>query len=228
MKAFLTACCAGTILMSAGIAAPADAWREKDPSAWTEKEIAQIRKNSPWAQQPREMVRVAASNKQAAPRRTGSKKTNDAGPAPLPSGAGTKSVAVNAQPVMRWESAEPVLAATQRIDPKLAARFAELAKDWYVVSLAGFAMPPEYETPQMAGSEMMSRSFLEIGSKHLKATQVAQVETDGGLTYVLLFPRASKIEEMGKTVAAVIHVGKAHSRASFSVKQMMFGGHATL
>jgi len=214
--------------MSAGIAAPAEAWRDKDPAAWTEKDIAQLRKNSPWAQQPREMVRVAATKKQAAPRRTGSKKTNDVGPAPLPNGAGTKSVPVNAQPVMRWESAEPMLAATQRVDPKLAARFAELAKESYVVSLAGFATPPEYETPQMAGSEMVSRSFLEIGSKRLKANRVEEVESDGGLTYVLLFPRASKIEEMGKTVDAVIHVGKAHSRASFSVKQMMFGGHATL
>jgi hypothetical protein len=227
MKPFLTACCAGIILMTAGIAAPADAWRDKDPSAWTEKDIAQLRKNSPWAQQPREMVRVAAK-KQAAPRRTGSKRANDVGAAPLPSGAGSKSVPVNAQPVLRWESAEPMLAATQRIDPKLAARFAELAKEWYVVSLAGFAAPPEYETPQMAGSEMVSRSYLGIGSKHLKASRVDEVESDGGLTYVLLFPRASKIEEMGKTVEAVIHVGQAHSRASFSVKQMMFGGHATL
>jgi hypothetical protein len=215
-------------MMSAGIAAAADPWRDKDPSAWTEKDIAQLRKNSPWAQQPREMVRVAAPNKQAAPRRTGSKRANDGGPAPLPAGAGSKSVAVNAQPVMRWESAEPMLAATQRIDPKLAAHFAELSKEWYVVSLAGFATPPEYETPQMAGSEMASRSFLGIGSKHLKANRVEEVETDGGLAYVLLFPRASKIEEIGKTVEAVIHVGKAHSKSSFSVKQMMFQGHATL
>jgi hypothetical protein len=214
--------------MTAGIAAPADPWRDKDPSAWTEQEIAKLRKNSPWAQQPREMARVTLLEKQTAPRGTGSKRANDMGAAPLPSGTRNKSVAVDAQPVMRWESAEPMLAATQRIDPKLAARFADLAKEWYVVSLAGFATPPEYATPQAVGDEMVSRSFLGIGSKHLKANRVEEVETDGGLTYVLLFPRASQIEEMGKTVEAVIHVGNAHSRASFSVKQMMFRGHATL
>jgi len=228
MKPFLTACCAATILMTAGTAAPADTWRDKDPSAWTEQDIATLRRSSPWAQQPREMARVTVRKNQTAPRGTGSKRAKDAGAAQMPPTTRNKSVAVNAQPVMRWESAEPMLAATQRIDPKLAARFAELAKEWYVVSLAGFATPPEYETPQTAGSEMVSRSFLSIGSKHLKADRVEEVETDGGLTYVLLFPRAAKIDEMGKTVEAVIHVGIAHSRTSFSVKQMMFRGQATL
>jgi len=228
MKSFLSASCAATLLFTAGIAAAADPWRDKDASAWTEQDIAKLRKNSPWAQQPREMARVTVPAKQTAPRGTGSKRAQDGGAAPLPSATRNKSIAVNAQPVMRWESAEPMLAATQRIDPKLASRYAELAKEWYVVSLAGFAAPPEYETPQMVGSEMASRSFLGIGSKHLKATRVEEVETDGGLTYVLLFPRSSKIEEMGKMVDAVIHVGIAHSRTSFSVKQMMFQGHATL
>jgi hypothetical protein len=101
-----------------------------------------------------------------------SKGANQVGAAPLPSGTRTKSVAVEAKPVMRWESAEP----------KLAARFAELAKEWYVVSLSGFATPPEYDTPQMAGREMVSRSFLGIGSNRLKANRVEEVETDGGVT----------------------------------------------
>jgi hypothetical protein len=228
MKRFLTAYCAVTILMTAGIAAPADTWRDKDPSAWTEQEIAKLRKNSPWAQQLQEMARVSVPKKQTAPRGTGSKKANDPGAVQLPSTTTNKSVPVNAQPVMRWESAEPMLAATQRIDPKLAARFADLAKEWYVVSLAGFATPPEYDTPQAVGNEMVSRSFLSIGSKRLKADRVMEVDSDGGLTYVLLFPRTSNIEGMGKTVDAVIHVGNAHSRVSFSVKQMMFQGHATL
>ncbi len=174
------------------------------------------------------MARVAVQKEQTAPRGAGSKRANSVGGAPLPSATKNKSVAVNAQPILRWESAEPILAATQRIDPKLAARYAELAKEWYVVSLAGFRTPPEYETPETAGSEMASRSFLGIGSKRLKANRVEEVETDSGLTYVLLFPRAARIEEMGKTVEAVIHVGIAHSRASFSVKQMTFRGHPTL
>jgi hypothetical protein len=227
MKRFLTTCCAVTILIRAGVAAPADAWRDKDPSAWTDQEMAKLRKNSPWAQQPQELAREKGPKKESGPR-AGGKRAKDIGLPPQSSTTKNPSVVVMAQPVLRWESAEPILAATQRLDAKLGARFADLAKEWYVVSLAGFATPPKFETPEAVSSEMKSRSYLGIGSKHLQANRVEAMETDGGLTYVLLFPRGAKIEEMGKTVEAVIHVGSVHSKASFSVKQMMFKGHATL
>src|SRR5689334_9619716 len=108
----------------------ADFWQVKAPGEWSEKELARIQNNSPWAFHVQQSKRGTETKTET-----------------VRSGKSTKTktvknrVTVALAPVLiRWESAPASLAATERVDPKLFHAYQQLVADYYLVSVKGMVI----------------------------------------------------------------------------------------
>jgi hypothetical protein len=112
---------------------------------------------------------------------------------------------------IRWESAEPLLAATARVDDRLHKAMAVLAKEYHLISVGGFVLPK-------------GKRFRRVGERRARAERAADRQPPGGLQ----FPRDLALEEAGKGIDLRVQIGETRVIARFEPKQMGFQGQPAL
>ena len=202
--------------MVAGIAAMgAEFWELKDPDAWTEKEVARLRTNSPWARK----------EVQEAPAMEARQVTKHSGKTVKTTTKQKKVWGHAADVQVRWESAEPMMATTARVDSRLHKGFEEPAKEYYLVSLTGLKLYGL--SVEAATEELRTRSALHIAERAVHPRVVRAVDSAGGPFFLLEFPRRLELDGE-KTVELRAHLGQSRLFASFAPRKMIFRGRAAL
>ena len=220
----------------AGAAASIDFWNAKQPADWSAQEVQRLRTNSPWAREGN--AQLASENMGGAEGERGRK--GDRVPYGGPNGTGLGGVPSAAEPVdgrptirvlVRWESAEPILAAAPDQPSADAARF-------YVISVAGF-LPAEASAghhPTSAGGEqrdpkleqlMRATFLLRAGRAPIAATDIHMSPSDGVVR--LYFPReGAAIDAADKEVVFVSKLGPLELKLKFPLKPMLYRGRLAL
>ena len=191
------------------VGAAADFWQAKDPAQWTESEIRKLRTNSPWARECRQL----RPSTRTTMNKLGETKTTG------------KQVGVGAGVQLRWESAAPVLATVA--DAEIRNETAKWSSEFYVVSVGGLQLPKGYSGTD-AVNDLKESSSLGFGSKALLPNRVEVAGSEAKPVYLLLFPRAARIEDLTRSIVVEILMGKTHARATFDVQRMVFKGKVTL
>jgi hypothetical protein len=216
-------------------------WNEKEPTEWSDQEVQRLRTDSPWAR--------VGSAEAVLDRKSGQeemwKRKGDRVPIVGPDG---KELATHTEPIkpgapgpagplpklrvlVRWESAEPLLAATPGQSVADAAKF-------YIVSVSGLmtgdlanasrSEPASAEEREAVLEHVRSASFLlREGKEPIPATGIRKASLDGVVS--LYFPRASgPLEVADKEVALVTKVGLFELKVKFPLKPMQYHGKLAL
>jgi len=216
-------------------------WNEKEPAEWSEQEVRRLQTDSPWARAgSAEVVLEDKHGQETARGRKGDRvpiigpdgkelatrtePTEAAGPGP--SGPLPK---INV--LVRWESAEPLLAATPGQSAADAAKF-------YVISVSGLMIgdlgnasrtaPASSEERDAALERVMRASYLlRVGKEPIPATDIRKAALDGVVS--LYFPRASgPIDAADKEVTFVTKMGLFALKVKFPLKAMQYRGKLAL
>ncbi|MDR3719637.1 MAG: hypothetical protein P4K98_12615 [Bryobacteraceae bacterium] len=216
-------------------------WNEKEPAEWSDRDVQQLRTDSPWARVgSAEAVLDRKSGQEEMWKRKGdrvpivgpdgkelSTRTEPTKPAaPGPTGSLPKL-----RVLVRWESAEPLLAATPGQSAADAAKF-------YIVSVSGLmtgdlanasqSEPASTEERDAVLERVMRASFLlRVGKDPIPATGIRKASLDGVVS--LYFPRASgPIDAADREVAFVTKVGLFELKVKFPLKAMRYRGKLAL
>lgn len=216
-------------------------WNEKEPAEWSDREVQRLRTDSPWARvgsaevvfenkggpaiaSGRKGDRVPIVGPDGKELSTGTEPTRSAGPGP----AGPLP---KIRVLVRWESAEPLLAATPGQSAADAAKF-------YVISVSGLMLgdlgnagrqaPASSEERDPALDRVMRASFLlREGKDPIPATDIRKASLDGVVS--LYFPRASgPIDAADREVALVTKMGPFALKVKFPLKAMQYRGKLAL
>lgn len=220
----------------AGVAASGDFWNAKRPADWSAQEVRRLRTNSPWAREG--VAQLASENMGGAEGQRGRK--GDRVPYGGPNGTGLAGVPSATEPVdgrpkikvlIRWESAEPILAAAPGQASADAAKF-------YVVSVAGFLAadasaghgptPASVEARDPRLEQVMRVTFLLCGGRDpIAATDIHMSSFDGVVSFY--FPReGAAITAADKEVVFVSKLGPLELRVKFPLKPMLYRGRLAL
>ena len=216
---FVLAC--GAVLAFA-----ADPWKDKKPADWSDKDAQRVLTGSPWAKSvsaEMDFSRMGGGGfgggggmrgggGGGGMRGGGGGGGGMGGPGgggggmgegPGGGGMGGPGGGMEAPKfVVRWESAMPVREAAAKSEDPVAAKIAELAKEYYVVSVSGTRMmgggPGGGQRPQQDPSRMqdMQKRMIEATSLKRKGkdpivpTSVQMVRGEKGMRTVFLFPRS--------------------------------------
>jgi hypothetical protein len=216
-------------------------WNEKEPAEWSDQEVQRLRTDSPWARVgSAEMVLESKGGTEIAWRRKGDRvpiigpdgKELSTGTEPTkPAAAGPTGPLPKITVLVRWESAEPLLAAT----PGQSA--ADVAK-FYIISVSGLMTgdlgnagrpaPGSSEVSDPALERVMRASFLlREGKEPIPATDIHKASLDGVVR--LYFPRASRpIDAADREVAFVTKMGSFALKVKFPLKAMQYRGKLAL
>jgi hypothetical protein len=223
----------------------ADPWKDKKPSDWTSKDAARVLKNSPWAK---------AASAEMDFSRAGGGSGGPGGPGGGPPGGGMEGGPPPGgemggppggemgpmEQVVRWESAAPVRAAAAKAEDPNEAKIAELAKDYYVISLSGGPMMPGGRPPQDGQSRpqpderrmekrLLANTALNVkGQDPIAPEKVEVLESAEGMMTLLLFPRSREIRTEDKEVTFTMTMGQMLIKAKFQLKDMVFEGRLAL
>ncbi len=215
-----------------------DFWKTKEPTEWSEQEVQRLRTDSPWARAG--SAQVVFENKGGPEIARGRK--GDRVPIIGPDG---KELATRTEPtapgpagplpkirvLVRWESAEPLLAATP-------GQNAADAEKFYVISVSGLMTgdlasagrpaPGGREERDPVLDRVMSASFLlREGKPPIHATDIHKASLDGVVS--IYFPRASgPIDAADREVAFETKMGPFALRVKFPLKPMQYRGKLAL
>lgn len=243
-KMFMVCACCAPLVLSA-----ADPWKAKKASEWTEKDANRILTNSPWAKTV--SAELDFSRMQGMPGGPdgiggpppGGGPSGPGGPGmggPPPGGmAGGPGGMEQPKFVVRWESATPIREAAAKIEDPNGAKFAELAKEYYVVSVTGTGMSSGMRDPQrrggmqpdfrrMSGRTKDTTSLTVHGGEKIAPANVESIDTAGGRTLVFLFPRSRPINADVKDVLFETSMGPMSLKSRFVLKDMVYEGRLTL
>ena len=214
----------------ASVAASSDFWNEKQPADWSAQEVQRLRTNSPWAREG--VAQLASENMRG---RKGDRVPyggpNGTGLGGVPSGTGPVDGRPKIKVLIRWESAEPILAATPGQPSADAARF-------YVISVAGFlpagvsaghrptSASGEQRDPKL--EQVMRATFLLRGGRDpIAATGIQMSSSDGVVSFC--FPReGAAITAADKEVVFVSKMGPLQLKVKFPLKPMLYHGRLSL
>ena len=236
----LGASCCGAGLQGWAFAA-VEFWNDKEPSAWSKKEIHRLLSRSPWAKVAALMIRGAPGgvlDDIARPRGTGGRGSGMGLPGAGAEGSGRGGAEMGGTPqisvLVRWESAAPVREAARQLVP------AE-ALEYYIISVsglpaAGHGLETPTEGPESAEPrQRMEEQFKETaelirkGREPIHPERLHTVEQAGRRAVLLFFPRAPRpitLEDREVTLAGSI--GPAQLRIDFSLKDMLYRGKLEL
>jgi hypothetical protein len=232
------------------IFAASDFWTKKPAAEWSSDEIKLLRTKSPWAKKVRgEMAGTGLSAPPMdAPAGGGRSPSINAGGLPgrgMVGGDDTPGGAARGGPqapevVIRWESAQPLLAATKAQLP------AELL-DRYTISVTG--LPPQMillglprpagrgrgDTPPQPAQDPAARQKAEVDTILSETTLTvkgrdpqaadAMLRTADAQTFLFGFPKQNlPLTASDKEVVFTMKLGILTIRAKFEPKEMMFDG----
>jgi hypothetical protein len=218
--------------------APGEFWNDKNPSAWSEKELHRLLNRSPWAKQGiLSMIEGPGStlgdlNKPTGP--GGQSRTPGSPPMQAPSmgetgASGTPGFNV----LVRWESAAPVREAARQPVPAEAAQY-------YIVSVSG--MPAIGHGSDEAGTaeapdtakrmeEQLKETteLLRKGKDPVRPARLNIIEQTGRRAALFFFPREPQpITLEDKEVTFATSIGPGRLRVRFILKEMLYKGHLEL
>ena len=238
-----------TIFAVASIAAlAADPWRTKKPADWTDKEAQRILSDSPWAKKA--VAEMSFGGMGGPGGGMGGRGGGMGGPG---GGMGGPGGGMGGPPgggmeppkiIVRWESAEPVREALNRVESPAAGQLAEWAKDHYVISTTGMSMmrpggpgpggPGDRPQPDPGRMEQMRQRMREATSLKVKGkdpvapVRIETIETGGGMLTVFLFPRSAAITPADKEVSFETALGPMAIKSKFNLKDMQYQGKPAL
>ncbi len=200
-------------------------WNEKQPGEWTEEEIRELLTNSPWA-------RPATVNYNAGPGNVGRPAASGGGyggrrasRAPVVTGPGDTPMGKQQyQAVVRWESAQPVRAAShsQSTDDPLAN---------YVINVIGdLPMLGTHKDEDLAQRQQRSdmlKDFTRLERKN-DPIYLSKVIFKSPTETLFYFPRLDTIFPDDKQVTFVTKLGPLAVRARFTLKEMVYRGKLEL
>ena len=245
----------------------ADPWKTKKPAEWTDKEAAQILNDSPWAKKASAEIGFGSmgspSGGMGGP---GGGKGGPGGGMGGPGGGmggpgggmggpgggmggpgggmGGPGGGMQAPKIIvRWESAEPVQEALNRVESVAAGKLAEWTKDFYVVSTSGMSMmrrggraggqsgspqPDPSRVEQMRQRMREVTSLKRKGKDPIAPERIETIESAGGMLTFFLFPRSAQISLEDKEITFQTSLGPMAVKAKFNLKDMQYQGKLAL
>jgi hypothetical protein len=190
----------GAALLLAG-----DPWKDKKSDDWTEKDVAKILTNSPWAKSLTLGGSTAISGLGNAGGVFGGSQT------PLP---GPKIT-------VRWESAGPTLEAFHGSRYELLERLRSWSPQYYVITAPGM--------PVLAAEGIMKLTSLKRkGKEPIAPARVEILNIDGEVVPVFLFSRKDHISEEDKEITFESSAGSDKVKVKFDLKDMRYEGKLAL
>ena len=222
------------ILACAGLAAAA-VWEEKPFTAWSDKELAAITSDSPWAQKFNVVV-------QSLPRGGGDDEGGRGGPgggrgggAPGGGGGGGFGGGLVPAPQLKllatWRSALPMKQAAVRqevgldgVVPAESQALLERSERFYVVTLTGLAAFFNRATGNLKAETVLKRE----GKAPIAPEDVLVQQVQNGLLLVFAFPKTDPITLEDKQVELFTKLGQIEIKKKFNLKSMVFHGKLEL
>jgi hypothetical protein len=217
------------IILAAGLWA-ADVWQARPFTEWTDKDVAKLSSNSPWAREfSVEMTGDAPAGGGGRGKGGG---TRDGGQTGGPEAGGGMP---NLMLTIRWQSALPVKQAMVKMKYKAEAGTSAEAKQIldasepdYVIVIAGLNRNMVRGSADELKQTMMAATQLAIkGKEPIKPTDF-RVIGQGKVDAVFAFPKVNPITEDDKEVEFQSKVGAIVIRQRFRLKDMMFNGKLAL
>jgi hypothetical protein len=232
----------------------ADFWKAKDPSQWTDEEVAKMLTKSPWARvvslqvigMPGGVGGEAGGGGGGGGRSGRSGGGGGMGDA-MPSGMSTPPITV------RWESSAPVRAAQERRKYAHSAEITEWSKENFVVSLTGFRPrparpggPPEGSrsgggvgepqgdprggmrraggAPDSDTPDFRGAMIRHDNKQSFPVDRTMIIRTARGPELYLLFSRKNEIASATKEIIIDFSIGTTKVQAKFKIKDMEYRG----
>jgi hypothetical protein len=190
-------------------AAVVDFWNRKPPAEWTTEEIDRLLTKSPWAKEVIAQI-AAAPGESRIPGMLGNIGMGGRGRGGSDRGRGGAS---GYQGTVRWESAEPVLAALKAPMP---AGF----EDRYVISVNGFPRSRQEEL-----ENLKALSSLQAKGRELVQAGVVQQQVASGSSFLFGFSRELlPLTADDKEVLFSTQLGNLVVKARFVPKEMLYHG----
>jgi hypothetical protein len=197
--------------------APGDFWNDKQPGEWAEKDVQRLLTKSPWAKSAAMEMDFGMGGPGMGPPGMDGPPGGMGGPGG-PGGPGGMSATV------RWESAEPVRAASKtKLEPDPSGQ--------YVISISGFDMLSDLITTLGAnGLEGMKKtSSLQRAGKDPVAPSYITVPFDQSGVLLFYFPsEKSPISADDKQVTFTTKVDSFAVKVKFAPKEMLYRGKLAL
>jgi hypothetical protein len=217
-----------------------DFWREKPYTQWSQKEVDQILKDSPWAAEitisPEAIfsaMRGAGGGGRAGDDGRGGGRggfpTGRGGPGGFPGGGERGSGPSLPTMTLLWRSAMPIKQALLRKE-MLAGSSSNLSdldrtETEYMVVLVGIPMPL---APSPADQALEQFALNVDKQKPIYATKIYLQEHEQTVDLFMLFPRTKAIAPQDKEVEVVAKYGFLETKKKFKVKEMMVKGKLEL
>ncbi|MBI3683651.1 MAG: hypothetical protein HY235_25015 [Acidobacteria bacterium] len=125
-----------------------------------------------------------------------------------------------------WDSAEPVHEARVKLEQKDYAQ--ERARQYYIVSVAGFPIRPQGDPARFKERLQSGASLVRKGKEPITAAEVGFLRAEKGMTVVFMFLRKDALDEADKEVTFQWQMGGMLVKAKFALKDMKFGGKLAL
>ena len=220
----------GVWLLACATLVAADFWEEKDFATWSDKEVAKMLTNSPWAKK----VTIVMGNLQAAP--SGGFTGGAAGPGGDDCGGGEQFQGVRRAEVwVIWNSALPVKQALARrqtgvdgpIPPDLQEQLTQ-DEPFYSVTLTG--LPPSFATLGSMVDALKAETMLKRKNKEPIAPESIRLfkDADETIRMVALFPKTDAITLDDKDVEFITKLVTIDLKKKFKLADMVFGDQLEL
>ncbi len=219
----------------------ADFWQAKLFTDWSDKEVAKVGSDSPWAKQV--TISMGGGGGGNAEGSGGKKKggggggntmANDTGPAEG-IGAGGAGGGMSQSLTVRWQSALPVKQALVRLKYGMEAGSSTEARQIlannepdYVVVVAGLNRGMVRGDAEQLKQSLMGSTELVIKGKESIKPKDFRIVGQGKMDAIFAFPRTNPIVEDDKEVEFVCKVGTITVKQKFRLKDMVFNGKLEL
>jgi hypothetical protein len=237
----------GPVIVSSPRALAGEFWNDKEPSAWSHKEVERILTRSPWAKDAAVQMNFSAMQQGGAGggRPGGGMGRGGPGmggpgmggpgmgggaPAGGPPGEGPGGGPPQFKAVVRWESAAPVRAARKE-------DLAGQDDAHYLISVSGLPEigagrrphgadgPPEADRERRQQMQERMKQNTSLQPKGRIAISPARVENAGDGTMLFYFTKeAVPLSLDDKEVAFATHLGPLEVKAKFVLKEMKYRG----
>jgi hypothetical protein len=226
-----------TALAAAILLRAADFWTATHPARWSKQDIERMVTNSPWAKQA--SVQIKGSDVP-----------------PLIAGSTPPAAPATPQILVRWDSALPVCEACEKGGLErplfsctskllylsgLSRKFAELAKDFYVVSMSNYPKPvsewredPQHSPAATAALERIAQRIQQAallkpkGRTAIAPAHAVALPAGHVLLVMVFFSRTAPLTIEDKEVSFESSDGTIEIRSKFDLRRMVYNGKLEL
>lgn len=229
-------------LTAAHLLPAADFWIAREPDQWSEQEIKIMVTDSPWAKEANVRVKGSADAIQAP--RTG--RVAGDSPEGVPALPG-ETVPATPHIIVRWDSAVPVYDACAKGGMErhlfscaskllylsgLSQKFAELAKEFYIVSMSNYPRrgsdAPQHSAAANAALERLGQRIQQAtllkrkGRNPIKPARIVALPAGQAMLLMVFFSRTEALALDDKEVSFESADGTIEVRSTFNLRKMVY------